>query len=63
MVGHIHLNTSIYTFFLLREIIKSLFSLLFKVIVCTSIKEIINLKTNSKAIIFLAPFTFPNTFS
>jgi hypothetical protein len=58
MVGHIHLNKSIYTFFLLKEIIKSLFSLLFKVIGCTSIKEIINLKTNSNAIIFLAPFYF-----
>jgi hypothetical protein len=58
MVGHIHLNKSINTFFPLKEIIKGLFSLLFKVIVCTSIKEIINLKTNSKAINFLVPFYF-----
>jgi hypothetical protein len=58
MVGHIHFNKSIYTFFLLKEIKESLFSLLFKVIMCTSIKEILNLKTNSKAIIFLAPLYF-----
>jgi hypothetical protein len=42
--------------FPLKRIVKSPFSLLFKVIVCTSIKEIFYLQTNSKGITFLAPF-------
>jgi hypothetical protein len=58
MVGHIHLNKSILNIFPFKRIVKSPFSLLFKVIVCTSIKEIFYLQTNSKGITFLAPIYF-----
>jgi hypothetical protein len=50
--------TKVFTHFPIKEISKGLFSLLLKVIVCTSIKEIFYLKTNSKDITFIAPFYF-----